>query len=262
MKLNTKSSMAFIAIVLFATLGTIAWAINWYKANPINGGSFTPGDLGDAFNIPLLVATLVAVVYSVSAYHNSTVQLEEARIDQKNRHLDQLLSAALLDYHRRSESPKNEQYFRLALNHLVEYDKPGSTHDSGERWTHFRAANYMLKPIAYWCSWLSEDTNYGTTEYNLVMKSSAYRIMAAMSSDAQVYLLLAHDIQLEKVQGRKDEYSRIVQDHVEIYEFLEKYASKALDGCREGNQGQMKIIRDFLHRTDWYESESARELFF
>lgn len=264
-----------IAVVFLVTVFTYFhyWAIGWYRSSTGQERQFTPGDLGSAYNIPLIAVAVVGAYFAFRAYRAAQYQAAQQRLSSIVDLIDRSLSSALEDYRRRASEDRArmssatedqtsvEDSFKLAYNWIVDHGSDTSDSVRDKRWQFFRTANYILKPLSYWYGWaqMQEETD---ELIQSCLAMSARRIIASMDSSCQVYVLMAHDLCIQDIVNEKSEYHRRAGDHEALYLFLEKYAPDELDGCRTGNPAQMRRIEKFMQENDWFSSANLRNRLF
>lgn len=247
----------------------LVWADQWYRCSAETSGKFTPGDMGSAFGIANYVTTIVLAYFAWKAYETAKGQLYALKGDQKFQLLERTLAAAIGDYTKRLQANSSKyngnpyrSSFHYVYNLSLTYAENEAADAVDQRYSEFRTANYLLKPLTSWCRWVAEnvkgDVHIQISEYELL----ASRIIGVLDSECQVYLLMCDALRLESIEVEHKGYLRRIRSHVPVMQFLSAHAKYELEEVRFANQGVLKRVFDMANRVGWHENASVRNRFF
>ncbi len=272
MRRHRLSRMDWTVIVCAA--GAVAcvfyWATQWYGLTTDNAAKFSPGDFGSSINIAIGIVTIVLAYFAWRAYQVSVSQLGAMELDQNRQLLERTLSSAIADHARRlrsveermAESDRAGGSFKTAYNKCTEYTTGESIQAADSRFGEFRSANYILKPLTYWCTWIDESGIGNDPDLQVELKACAHRMLAAMESACQVYIIMAEMMQLHELEAEAHGYSRRIAAHHLIHRFLNRNAHDEFEDCKNGNPSQIKKIGDLIARVNWHNDDGVRQKFF
>jgi hypothetical protein len=269
-RIITPFDMIVIGIVLLLIVVSFGWAVSWYWASSCNESHFTPGDLGSSMNIAMTLGTLLLAYLAYRAYAVSRHQLLLLQADQTRQSLEPSFSSAIAEFARRSDvdrsrlsSVLNERdSFLKAYEACKRFKEDKTGTEADVRFTHFRTANFVLKPIAYWCRWVEKKLVDADDTLDSDLEIFAYRILASMTSTVQVYLIMCHMMETSDIKVKSQGYDRVISYHEYIYSFLQKHAATELEDCRTSNAGQIKVIEDLIEHVGWHSNTDVRDSFF
>ena len=230
-------------------------------------------NLGSSSSVGYGFLELLAIVISTfSAYtawatqRMTQKQVRDAKDEHQRQAIDRTLRAALDDFHRRfnvssqSDGNKNDPF--LKSYESVRYSSAGDNKTTiGERYVAFRTANYTLKPLAYWCTYVLDREWVDDDNYRVDLKAAAHRILAGISSSCFVYLYLANRIALDELRLNHDGIERSLYSHKKIWDFLCQYVDEELEHTKSMNAGQYKMIESHL-QTLGKDRETIRAILF
>lgn len=259
-----------IACAAAAVAWVSYWATQWYGLTTENGKKFSPGDLGSSINIAIGIVTIVLGYFAWRAYQVSALQLRAMELDQIRQLLERTLSSAIADYvrrlrtdeERRAISDREGGSFKAAYNRCIEFSNSELPRDVEKRFGEFRTANYIIKPLTYWCTWLTESRIGNDPDLQLELKACAHRMLSAMESACQVYIIMAEMMQLHELEVEAHGYSRRIAAHHPIHEFLTRNAHDEFEDCKNGNPSQFRVIGDLKERVNWHTDDDVRQKFF
>ncbi len=259
------------------------WSLRWYSAEG-NSAHFTPGDLAEVLTIPLTLLTTLGIVGAVIGTILAVRQLNLSREQRFGERMERSLSYALEDFQKRyaetrlnllqnTNSLEREETnvtdvtvnpFWLAIDSVVRFNPE----QRDQRFIAFRSANYVLKPISAWCRWataVSADSHLSETK-GYDSEYCANRIIGAMDSTTQMYVMLCDTIELEKVVSERKSgehvYIRQLESHVDIVSFLKTHSPAEFESIRWGNQGAQKQFEKFMDNSGWKINPNVRQSFF
>ncbi|MBK6291878.1 MAG: hypothetical protein IPF59_08985 [Ignavibacteria bacterium] len=221
-------------------------------------------------NFAVVIVTIALGYIAWRAYQVSQDQLKSLAVDQNRQLLERTLAAAIADFTKRLDSNRDDKVNKLtntnaflkAYERCIDYQVDEVKLAADERYQSFRTANYILKPLKYWCVWVESSglESSGTLKSDLT--AGAYRMLASMTSPCQVYLLMANELQLHSLEGTSSGYVRGVSAHEPIYRFIAKYAESEIEDCKQSNAGQTRKVIDLIRSTKWKSDRAVREGFF
>ncbi|MBK6420459.1 MAG: hypothetical protein IPF79_14890 [Ignavibacteria bacterium] len=160
MSWTTIVGLVVFGLMLVLILFAWVWAVLWYEDNPNNSESFSPGDLGSAMNFAVVIVTIALGYIAWRAYQVSQDQLKSLAVDQNRQLLERTLAAAIADFTKRLDSNRDDKVNKLtntnaflkAYERCIDYQVDEVKLAADERYQSFRTANYILKPLKYWCT--------------------------------------------------------------------------------------------------------------
>ena len=247
---NNKWVYAPILVVGVACLAYVFCIAWWYRCQD-SQQTTTPPIVDNALNGLMVLLTGFAGVYAWKTVRHMQEQLRQSQLDQQCQFVYRTLSSALEDFHRRCAKDESSEYkrddpFGKSLNSILKSSKANDKRTVEQRYVDFRTSNYTLKPLSYWCTYVSDRKWIDDENCQDDLKAAAYRILAGISSSCFMYLFLANRIELDGLRLNHDGIERALYSHKSIWSFLSRYIQDELDHTKAMNAGQYKKIENHL----------------
>jgi hypothetical protein len=240
--------------------------VAWWYCFIDSQSTTTPPMIDNALNGVMVLLTGFAGVYAWKTVRHMQDELRQSQFDQQCQFLNSTLSSALDDFHRRyarevSSEDKRDDPFLKSFVSVLNSSRADDERTIEQRYIHFRTANYTLKPLSYWCNYVSDRKWAEDDDYQDELKAGAYRIMAGLSSSCFIYLYLADRIELDELRLNHDGIERALYSHKNLWSFLRRYIQEELDHTKVMNAGQYKKIESHLQILG-KENKAIREVLF
>lgn len=246
-KKPTITAALIIVVGLLAYIISVRFTLGWYEASYEHLVQYNPGSFADSLNTVTSALTLLVVVAAYLAYRSSQSQVDLMRIDNERRLISEALDSAIGDFKSRLGEKEVGNCFIIPMALVTDQRIILNEHHSESKQA-IRNANYVLKPLSYWCKWVNVYGYEKSVEHEHTMEASALRILSAMRSEQQVYLYLAITLKLEEglsVTLSKESnkpYPMYFREHLRVGGFIERHAPYEWEMIKTGNPSQTARI--------------------